>query len=283
MDSRLRQQLLELHYDLLPEAEAEELRARLKDDVELAAAMVEVQRDVSMLARAARLEAPPLTWKVDESQITKALPQASRRGGDAKPITRTGARNSYWSWGLGIAAAVMLVFSLGGYQVHRTQVARLDREYPRVVVAGPSELTPNVSNRFVVKASTVAGEPLALNLVSTLHDVERDTVVQLQRQETDRDGNLIVEFTPKENAANHYEFRLARVQGKLAVSAREAAVVGRRAGVSFEGNDRSPQLSTRRRGLLSLADVEPRQFEADRRSDRPLSRGGLGRKHRRQQ
>ncbi len=55
MDAETRQRLLELVYDLLPEGEAAELRARIEADAEMAAAYREAQETARLLAEAARL------------------------------------------------------------------------------------------------------------------------------------------------------------------------------------------------------------------------------------
>ena len=58
MSPELRQKLLELHYDLLPEGEAAELRRRIENEPELAAAYAEVQKTAAIFAQAARLTVP---------------------------------------------------------------------------------------------------------------------------------------------------------------------------------------------------------------------------------
>ena len=55
MDSETRQRLLELVYDLLPDEEAADLRAKIQSDPDLSAAYRESQETARLLAAAARL------------------------------------------------------------------------------------------------------------------------------------------------------------------------------------------------------------------------------------
>ncbi len=215
MESRLHQQLLELHHGLLVDEEAAELRARLPHDPVLAKAWSQVQQEVGLITQAARLEAPPLGLKLDESQAIKPISTAVRHPEAQKTRARLPGKQTSWGWAIGLAAGVMLILSLGGFQFHRTRLARLDRELPRVVIAGPSRLTPGVANRFSVTASTVSGQPLAMNMLYSLYDVDRQQSVQLHRQETDRQGRMTIEFSARDELPVHLELRLATAQAGL--------------------------------------------------------------------
>ncbi len=215
MESRLHQQLLELHHGLLADEEAAELRARLPHDPVLAAAWSQVQQQVALMAQAARLEAPPLGLKLDESQAIKPISTAVRQADAQKTRARLPGKQTSWGWAIGLAAGVMLILSLGGFQFHRSRLARLDRELPRVVIAGPSRLTPGVANRFSVTAATVSGQPLAMNMLYSLYDVDRQQSVQLHRQETDRQGRMTIEFSARDELPVNGELRLATAQAGL--------------------------------------------------------------------
>lgn len=215
MESRLHQQLLELHYGLLADEEAAEMRARLTREPELASAWDQVRQEVTLIAQAARFESAPLGLKLDESQAIKPISPAVRHVDPQKTRARSSGQQASWGWAIGLAAGVMLVLSLGGFQFHRTRLARLDRELPRVVIAGPARLTPGVSNRFTVTASTVSGQPLAMNMLSSLYDADRQQNLQLHRQETDRQGRMTIEFTARDTLPVRAELRLATAQGGL--------------------------------------------------------------------
>ncbi|MDZ4782773.1 MAG: MG2 domain-containing protein, partial [Planctomycetia bacterium] len=215
MESRLHQQLLELHHGLLPEAEASELRAQIDNDPALNGAWIQAQRELGLIAQAARIEAPPLSLKIDEQQAIRPISSVVRQSETRRAHHQPPAKRNTWGWAIGLAAAVMLLLSLGGFQFHRTRLARLDRELPRVVVAGPARLTPGATNRFTVAASTVAGDPLAVNMVYALYDVDRQANVQLHRQETDRWGRMTIELSGKERLPVNCELRLATAQAGL--------------------------------------------------------------------
>jgi len=151
MDPETRQRLLELVYDLLPEAEAAELRQRIAADPELARAYAEAQRTAQLLADAARLPAPRIEWKrpapaekpvSTPSEPPVVRPAAPRPRKPAVPLAR-GA-----NWTVGIGAAALLVISLGGYWYHREQLAGIAAEHLRLVVTGPSQLTAGARAAF---------------------------------------------------------------------------------------------------------------------------------------
>jgi len=163
MDPETRQRLLELVYDLLPEAEAAELRQRIAADPELARAYAEAQRTAQLLADAARLPAPRIEWKrpapaekpvSTPSEPPVVRPAAPRPRKPAVPLAR-GA-----NWTVGIGAAALLVISLGGYWYHREQLAGIAAEHLRLVVTGPSQLTAGARAAFEIDTLAVTGEPM---------------------------------------------------------------------------------------------------------------------------
>ena len=74
MDSQTRQRLTDLFYDLLPEAEAVELRGRIAADAELAEAFRAVQAEAGLFAEAARFAAPKIALRRPEKAAAPSWP-----------------------------------------------------------------------------------------------------------------------------------------------------------------------------------------------------------------
>ncbi len=189
LDSTTRQQLLELVYDLLPEAEAAELRRRMQSDAELAQAFAEAQATASLAAQAARRKAPALDYRSLQKLATSDSPRAKAMArGRARQRSR---RSRGVTWSVGLVAGLLLAVSLGGYVYHRQQLAALAESHLRLVVTGPSRLQPEAPSIFNVATSDVAGNPVVADVELS---VSTPLGQQLLRQtdQTDRQGTLQV-------------------------------------------------------------------------------------------
>jgi len=129
MDSETRQRLLELVYDLLPEGEAADLRARIQSDAEMAAAYREAQETARLLAEAARLSSAGIQLgKAGEQERRPAsLPAAPT---SPQPLVKGGATagKSFAraaNWMVGLAAAALVLISVGGYFYHYQKLAAI--------------------------------------------------------------------------------------------------------------------------------------------------------------
>ena len=81
-------------------------------------------------------------------------------------LRKTGVPSSVpWArgtnWVVGLAAAVLLLVSIGGYLFHRGQLQQIAAGHMRLRVTGPSNLQAGVEARYAVDASTINGDPLS--------------------------------------------------------------------------------------------------------------------------
>jgi hypothetical protein len=183
VDPVTRQQLLELVYDLLAEAEAVELRARIESDAEVAAAYAEARRTAGVLADAARLEAP----KVDYRRLPRAhVSREAARGRSPRMRSSPWARGA--NWAVSLAATVLLAFSLGGYLYHRQELADLAASHMRLLVTGPAQLQAGITNTYQIAASTVTGTPLATKVELALYAPGGKPLLR-QEEDTDTRGH----------------------------------------------------------------------------------------------
>jgi len=191
VDPQIRQRLLELIYDLVPETEAAELRNRISADPTLAEAYAQAQSAAALLAEAARLQAPkvPLTTlkAAATAPVTSPAPAVgpvvsvsgpSAVGGagavgprrQADPARRTRAK---WAHVIvTLAASLLLAISLGGYWYHRGQLADIAAEHLRVVVVGPAVIQAGAPAEFHVQTTSVTGNPVAAEVELTLYGSE---------------------------------------------------------------------------------------------------------------
>lgn len=201
--SPLHQRLLELHYDLLPEADAAELRRRIESDPAVATAMREVRRTADLLGEAARLDAPPIDWHklAAEHQPAAGFIPAVTDGGTPRrkpaagsgviPLGRSPAvvaeaatsrqaqhdspadyKSAPLSTLLALAASVLLIVSLGGHAVQVAQRKAAARQDVRLLVAGPSVVRSGTEPRFTAVAHYMDGTPVGEEVAVRLAEAE---------------------------------------------------------------------------------------------------------------
>ena len=173
MDAEIRQRLLELVYDLLPEAEAAELRGRIDADAEMAAAYREAQETARLLTEAARLPSggiPAIQFAkaIDQEKAASlpaaaVLPRALAKGASAgKSFARAA------NWTVGLAAALLVLISVGGYVYHHQKLAAIAVKHLRLVVTGPSTIEAGVPAEYLVTTTDVNNQPLPAKVEVTL-------------------------------------------------------------------------------------------------------------------
>jgi anti-sigma factor RsiW len=188
VDPQARQQLLELVYGLLPESEAEELRARIAADPELQQAYADAQATSSLLADAARLKAP----KLDPKRLGRVAAATPAR---PTPGVRRGDRHrSYWAvragWTVGLSAAVLLAASLGGYFYHRHQFAELAAAHLRLLVTGPARLQAGAANSYTINTSLVTGEPVGAQVEFAVYSPQNKAILRQEERTDPKTGTL---------------------------------------------------------------------------------------------
>ena len=197
MDAETRQKLLELVYELLPAEEAAELRRKIALDAELARAYADAQETAHLLGEAAhapvskpqpfprgRLEKERRTMNLPAENV--ASPGPVKTGvTPAKSLARTA------NWIVGLAAAVLVLGSVGGYFYHRGQLSTLATEHLRLIVTGPSALQAGLPAEFTVSTTAISGQALPARVEVTLLDAAGKRV-KAYKETADEHGRLQV-------------------------------------------------------------------------------------------
>lgn len=184
LDSLASQRLLELVYSLPAEDEAVQLRRRVADDSQWAAALAEAQHSAGLCAAATILPAPKVEYRLHR----RSSLSAGRRS--------RAAASTHWERGahlaIGLIATTLLVISVAAWLLQRQQLADLAAEHIRLVVCGPARLHGGVANSFCIETSTVDGSPLPTQVEFSLTPAGAADGKPLLRQkdETDREGRL---------------------------------------------------------------------------------------------
>ena len=63
------------------------------------------------------------------------------------------------NWTVGLAAAALVLISVGGYFYHREQLAAIAADHLRLIVTGPSSLLSGVAADYVVSTTAIGGQP----------------------------------------------------------------------------------------------------------------------------
>lgn len=201
MDSQTRQRLLELVYDLLPAAEAAELRRQVAADEEMARGYSEAQAAAKLLAEAARLPGPKIALQrpeaVDEAEEpVSASPGLSPPQAAVKTGGPSGIPWARWAtWAVGLAAAVLLMLSVGSYWWHRQKLDEIAAEHLRVVVTGPATLHAGVAARYTVGTSAITGDPMPAEIELALYSPDGKQLHD-HKERSGRDGRLEVTIPP---------------------------------------------------------------------------------------
>lgn len=74
------------------------------------------------------------------------------------------------NWTVGIAAALLVLTSVGGYFYHREQLSAIAAEHLRLIVTGPSSLQAGVTAEYLVSTTTIGGQPISAQIEVALLD-----------------------------------------------------------------------------------------------------------------
>ena len=186
-DPNPQDRLLDLVFGLLPENEAEELRAEIEKDPTLAAAYAAVQADAELMGEAAKLQSPPIVLNLpkrngrDDKMPAETIPAAS--GPELTPWSR-------WAqWSLVGAASLLVLLSFIGWAQRRSQLAGAGTGRLRIQVTGPSQLNQSSNSRYRIATSTVVGRPVATNVHFSVYSMDGDRLLG-HTEKTGEDGTL---------------------------------------------------------------------------------------------
>ncbi len=95
------------------------------------------------------------------------------------------------NWAVGLAAAVLLMVSLGGYFYHREQLRELAAEHVRLQVTGPASLQAGVPTVYTVSTTAITGDPMPAEVQFALFTPD-ETRLLGHTEMTDEQGRLRV-------------------------------------------------------------------------------------------
>jgi len=112
----------------------------------------------------------------------------------AKPAVRPGtppprARGAYWT--VGLASALLLLISLGGWLYHRAQLADIVADHLRLQVSGPATLSAEVDNAYSVLTTSVTGKPIQAQIDFAISAPDGKPL-RVHNEKTDENGRLTV-------------------------------------------------------------------------------------------
>ncbi len=203
IDSETRQRLLELVYDLLPGADAGELRERIDGDEELAEAYAEAEQTAGLFSEAVKLRQPPITLTrprpVGKRAVPADTPEAAARIEPAQTSPWAKAAN----WVVGLAAGVLLALSLGGYWYDRRERTKIAARPVRLQVTGPANLHAGVPAEYVINTTTIDGDPLPARIKYAVCSPEEATEPKWHNNTTDEHGRFRIHVPGDSVFASH--------------------------------------------------------------------------------
>jgi len=200
--NELRQQLLELVYDLLGEEETAELRRRIDTDPEVARQYAEVRDASRLLAEAARLDAPAVPLQAPTAEtapklVAAAAPLPTTSVPTAVVTPASAVELAPMARGVNIliavAASLLFLLSVGSYVYRQTELASAVDGHVRLVVTGPARLQANVENQYMISTRATSGAPLPCPVEYTVSSPTGETLVR-GKARTDAEGKFLVKI-----------------------------------------------------------------------------------------
>ena len=111
-----------------------------------------------------------------------------------KPAVRPGtpppwARGAYWT--VGLASAVLLLISVGGWLYHRAQLADIAADHLRLQITGPATLPAGMENAYSVITTSVTGKPVQAQIDFAISSPDGKPL-RVHNEKTDENGRLTV-------------------------------------------------------------------------------------------
>ena len=199
-NDQLQQQLWELVYDLLPSDEAEVLCLRITSDPDVARAYSRVKLKSELVARAARLDEPPVEFPTGEPPAVRELSTAR----DVVPAAAAASRlTRSVNWLVGLAAILLIGYVGTSYwrltspsTAGSRTVAQVEQNL-RTIVTSPAEFHSEVTNPINVRTETMDGSPVSTPVELRFFDGQEELVLR-QSATTDDNGNWFAQLPGSE-------------------------------------------------------------------------------------
>jgi len=219
------QLIWEFVYELLPADEAEEINRRITSEPDVARLYAEVKLQADILAKASKVEQPPISLK----QLMEKAEEASARQ-SARVSLSGAARAANWLVALAATALVCIV----GYSyvkpdspVRKVAVdlhqQSLVAGQVRTTVFGPERVQTSPATYFTVLTRSAGGEPRPADLAYQFFDAD-DNLLHRSEAQTDAGGLALIE-TPEEIDSSNVRLEVEAKKG-LAVQPVQLPVAG---------------------------------------------------------
>jgi hypothetical protein len=114
-------------------------------------------------------------------------PQVSTKTGPAAARSFGRAAN----WTVGVAAAALVLTSVGGYFYHRGQLSAIAADHLRLIVTGPSNMQTGIAAEFTVSTTSINNDPLPAQIEVALLGPD-DASLKAYSEPADEHGRLKV-------------------------------------------------------------------------------------------
>jgi hypothetical protein len=128
------------------------------------------------------------------------------------------------NWTVGLAAAALVLISVGDYFYHRERLAAIAAEHLRLVVTGPSRLYSGVAAEYLVSATTIGGRPLPAEIEMTLSAAD-GARVKAHQETADEHGRLRLVVPADLKLPPRTQLKIAARHGKSREEAEVALTV----------------------------------------------------------
>lgn len=185
MNDQHTSELWDLVYGLLDEQDETRVKQLVTSDPDVAREYTRVKLQAELVAKAAKLEAPPVELtrpeEVAKTEPKRDVPQLTRRKRPVSSVARTA------NWVVGLAAVGLLC--VAGYSYFQpqstlhTQAAEarrqaIARDYVRMVVTGPATLEPHLANTYQVHTTSIDDAAVPAEIEYRLYDRRGEIFLQ---------------------------------------------------------------------------------------------------------
>ena len=121
------------------------------------------------------------------------------------------------NWIVGLAAALLVLVSVGGYLWHRGQLAAIAAKHLRLFVVGPSTLQTGTDAQFTVATTAIGGQPLPAQIEVAL--LAADKRLKTYKETADEQGRLQVAIPADLKLPDRVQLQVVAWYGKSKAAA----------------------------------------------------------------
>ncbi len=124
---------------------------------------------------------------------------------------RSFGRTAHWT--VGVAAALLVLISVGGYFYHREQLNALAAEHLRLIVTGPASLRRGTAAEYLVSTTALDGRPLAASIEAAILGPDGQRL-KAYKEPVDERGRMLVDIPADMKLPDQVTLRVAAHHGQ---------------------------------------------------------------------